>query len=112
MVDEARRALPAGLADRVRFEVADAAALPCSDGEFDLVVLSNMIPFFAELARVTALGGTLVISFSSGADTPIYVPAERLRRELERHGFAEFAEFSAPPAAALRAVRREALGSG
>jgi len=105
MIDEARRTLPSELADRVRFEVGDAAALDCPDGEFELVVLSNMIPFFDELARVVAPGGRLVLSFSRGAETPIYVPPERLREELQRRGFAEFAEFSAPPATALRAER-------
>ena len=105
MIDEARRKLPAELAARVRFEVDDAAALACPDGEFGLVVLSNMIPFFDELARVTAVGGTLVLSFSRGDETPIYVPFERLREELARCGFAEFAEFSAPPATAFRAQR-------
>jgi trans-aconitate 2-methyltransferase len=91
---------------RVRFQVADAAALPFEDGAFELVTLANMIPFFAELARVTAPGGHVVLSFSRGPETPIYVEAERLRRELGRRGFAEFADFSAPPATALRATRR------
>ncbi|MFL5958889.1 MAG: class I SAM-dependent DNA methyltransferase [Gaiellaceae bacterium] len=106
MVDEARRKLPPELAGRVSFEVRDAASLACADGAFELVVLSNMIPFFDELARVLAPGGTLVLSFSRGGETPIYVPPERLRRELGGRGFAEFADFSAPPATALRATRR------
>ena len=106
MIDEARRQLPAELADRVGFEVGDASALTASDGDFDLVVLSNMIPFFDELARVLAPGGTLALSFSRGADTPIYVAPDRLRRELGTRGFAEFAEFSAEPATALRAKRQ------
>jgi ubiquinone/menaquinone biosynthesis C-methylase UbiE len=106
MIDEARRRLPPQLADRVRFEVGDASALAYPTGEFEFVVLSNMIPFFGELARVTAPGGTLVLSFSRGSETPIYVPFERLREELGRRGFAEFAEFSAEPATALRAERR------
>ena len=105
MIEEAVRKLPPELAGRVRFEVGDAAGLDHPDGAFDLVVLSNMIPFFAELARVTAPGGTLVLSFSRGAETPIYVPFDRLRNELGRRGFAEFAEFSADPATALRAKR-------
>ena len=105
MIEQARAMLPPGLAGRLRFEVGDAAALTCPDGDFELVVLSNMIPFFDELARVTAPGGTLVLSFSRGDQTPIYVPFERLRGELGRRGFAEFAEFSAPPAEALRANR-------
>lgn len=106
MIDEARRKLTPELAGRVRFEVGDASALASPDGAFELVVLSNMIPFFDELARVVAPGGTLVLSFSRGAETPIYVAPDRLRRELGERGFAEFAEFSAEPAAALRAKRQ------
>jgi ubiquinone/menaquinone biosynthesis C-methylase UbiE len=105
MIEEARRQLPAELAGRVAFEVGDAAALDCADGAFELVVLSNMIPFYDELARVVAPGGTLVFSFSRGAETPIYVAPERLREELGRRGFTEFAEFSAEPARALLAKR-------
>jgi ubiquinone/menaquinone biosynthesis C-methylase UbiE len=106
MIDEARQKVPSERAGRVRFEVGDASALGSPDAAFDLVVLSNMIPFFSELARVVAPGGTLVLSFSKGADTPIYVAPERLRDELGRRGFAEFAEFSAEPATALRAKRQ------
>jgi ubiquinone/menaquinone biosynthesis C-methylase UbiE len=106
MIEEARGRLPPELTGRVGFAVGDASALDSSDGAFDLVVLSNMIPFSAELARVTAPGGTLVLSFSRGAGTPIYVSPEVLRRELGRRGFAEFAEFSAEPATAFRAKRQ------
>ena len=105
MIEEARSKLPPALAGRVRFEVGDAAALEYPDGAFDLVVLSNMIPFADELSRVVAPGGTLVLSFSKGAETPIYVAPERLRRELGSRGFTEFAEFSAEPATAFRANR-------
>ena len=105
MIEEARRKLPPELEPRVVFHVGDAAALLSPDGDFDLVVLSNMIPFFDELGRVTAHGGRLVLSFSRGAETPIYVPPEVLREELGRRGFAEFAEFSAPPATAFRAKK-------
>jgi len=105
MIEEARRTLPPELGGRVRFEVGDASALSCPDGDFQLVVLSNMIPFYDELARVVGSGGILVFSFSRGNETPIYVAPERLRRELARRGFTEFAEFSADPATALRAKR-------
>jgi malonyl-CoA O-methyltransferase len=88
---------------RAHFQVADAAHLPFADGAFDLVVLMNAIPFFDELARVTAPGGTVVHSFSRGDETPIYVADERLRAELGRRGFSGFAAFSASPATALRA---------
>ena len=106
MIEEARRALPPDLAGRVSFEVGDASALACLDGEFDLVVLSNMIPFAEELARILKTRGTLVLSFSRGAETPIYVAPGRLRRELGSRGFAEFAEFSGEPATAFRAKRQ------
>ena len=105
MIEEARRKLPPELARRVRFEVGDASGLACPDADFELVVLSNMIPFADELARITAPGGTLVLSFSRGAETPIYVAPEVLRKELGSRGFTEFAEFSAEPATALRAKR-------
>jgi SAM-dependent methyltransferase len=95
VVAEARRKTPEALAGRVRFERADAARLPYRDGEFELVALANMIPFFDELARITASGGHVLLSFSSGPETPIYVPLERIRTELERRGFAEFARFAA-----------------
>ncbi len=91
---------------RVRYEVADAAQLPFADGSFDLVVLMNAIPFFDELARVTAPGGTVAFSFSRGPETPIYVRDERLQRELDRRGFAAFETFAADPATAFRARKR------
>ncbi len=95
MIDEARQSLPAELAGRVRFEAADASALPYDAGSFELVTLANMIPFFDELARVVAPGGSVVFAYSGGAGTPIYVPPERLRADLARRGFTDFAEFQA-----------------
>jgi ubiquinone/menaquinone biosynthesis C-methylase UbiE len=106
MVAEARRKTPSELAGRVRFEVADAAELPFASGEFDLVAMNNMIPFFDELARVLAPGGRAVFAFSSGPSTPIYVAPERLRNELGARGFTEFAEFSAGTGTALAARLR------
>jgi ubiquinone/menaquinone biosynthesis C-methylase UbiE len=103
MVAEARRKAPE-LGSRVRFEVADASRLPFADGEFDLVAMNNMIPFFDELARVLAPGGRAVLAFSSGAQTPIYVEPDRLRNELTRRGFAEFADFSTGGGTALAAT--------
>jgi ubiquinone/menaquinone biosynthesis C-methylase UbiE len=106
MVAEAERRRPPELAGRVRLQVADAARLPFDDGAFELVVLMNAIPFFDELARVTARGGAVVCSFSLGPETPIYVAERRLRRELGRRGFADFATFAADPATAFRGTRR------
>jgi SAM-dependent methyltransferase len=95
MVEEARRKLPPDLAGRVRYEVADAARLPYPDGAFDLVALANMIPFFDELARLVRPGGWAAFGFSLGGRTPIYVPPDRLRAQLGRRGFVDFADFAA-----------------
>ena len=81
MIEQARQNTPNELRGRVRFEVADASKLPYADSSFDLVGLSNMIPFFDELDRVLAPGGDALFAFSNGAATPIYVPFERLDRK-------------------------------
>jgi ubiquinone/menaquinone biosynthesis C-methylase UbiE len=105
MIDVARGLTPPDLAARVRFEQADAAHLPFADGSFDLVAMSNMIPFFDELDRVVAPDGVVLLAFSSGAGTPIYVSPERLQDELSRRGFAQFADFAAGRGTALTARR-------
>jgi ubiquinone/menaquinone biosynthesis C-methylase UbiE len=87
------------------FREADAAKLPFRDGEFDLVAHSNMIPFLDEVARVLRPGGWTFFAFSGGAETPIYVPPERLRRELERRGFTDFSEIAAGRGTAVLARR-------
>jgi ubiquinone/menaquinone biosynthesis C-methylase UbiE len=107
MLAEARRKTPPELAGRVRFEQADGARLPYPAGAFELVTLANMIPFFDELARVTAPRGWTLFSFSAGPETPIWVPPERLRAKLQRRGFSEFAEFRAGAGTALLARKRE-----
>lgn len=107
MVQEARGLLDPELAGRVRFDVADASALPFGDGEFDLVVLLNMIPFFRELARVTATGGALIFASYSGPATPIYVPPETLRARLEPLGFGEFEEVAKGDGTGFLARRRD-----
>jgi SAM-dependent methyltransferase len=105
MIEEARKVLPAELSGRVRFEVADASRLPFEDGAFDLVVLLNMIPFFGELARVTAPGGRVAAASSFGPQTPIYVPPETLRKRLAPLGFGDFEELTAGEGIALLATR-------
>jgi ubiquinone/menaquinone biosynthesis C-methylase UbiE len=107
MVAEARRKTPPELAERVGFEQADAARLPYSDASFELVTLANMIPFFDELTRVLAPGGWILFSFSVGPETPIWVPPERLRSELSRRGFSDFADFQAGTGTALLAHKQK-----
>ena len=102
MIDEARR-----LGGDVHYDVADANALPYDDGAFELVTLSNMIPFFDELARVTAPGGSVIVAFTMGDRTPIYVPFARVRSELERRGFSHVADFDAGTGTALLAKKAD-----
>lgn len=108
MIEQARANVPAELRDRVRFEVADASRLPYADASFDFVGLSNMIPFFDEVDRVLTPGGRLIVAFSSGAETPIYVPPGTLREELAKRGFTDFAEISTDPGTALLAEKAHA----
>jgi SAM-dependent methyltransferase len=105
MVREAKELLPAELAGRVTFEVADGASLPFPDGAFDLVVLQNMIPFFEELGRVVRPGGRAIFAFSRGAETPIWVPPDKLRVRLGEVGFGEVQELAAGTGVAVLAAR-------
>ncbi|MGZ4290554.1 MAG: class I SAM-dependent methyltransferase [Gaiellaceae bacterium] len=105
MVAESRRL---AATPRERYEVADSSALPFADGFFAVVAMNNMIPFFDEVARVTAPGGYVAIAFGLGPSTPIWVPLERVRRELERRGFVHVAAFSEPPGLALLARKSKA----
>ena len=99
MIAEARRL------GSERYDVGDASALPYEDAAFDLVTLNNMIPFFDELARVTAPGGYVAIAYSMGPNTPIWVPLERVRDELRRRSFLHVANFEAGGGVALLARR-------
>jgi SAM-dependent methyltransferase len=101
MLERARAKVPG-----VRFEQVDAARLPFEDASFDLVTHANMIPFFDELARVVRSGGHALFAFSGGAGTPIYVPPERLKAELARRGFTDFADFAAGNGTSLIARKR------
>jgi ubiquinone/menaquinone biosynthesis C-methylase UbiE len=103
MLEQARRNTPEELRRRISFEQADASALPFADGSFDLASHANMIPFFDEVARIVAPGGHALFAFSSGAGTPIYVPLQRLRAELAKRGFTDFAEFLVARGTALLA---------
>jgi ubiquinone/menaquinone biosynthesis C-methylase UbiE len=100
MLEEARRLVP-----EATFVEGDAAELPFADESFDLVAHSNMIPFPDEVARVLRPGGWTLFAYSSGSGTPIWVEPDRLRRELERRGFTDFAEIAAGRGTAV-VVRR------
>ena len=89
---------------------ADAARLPYADGFFDLVAHANMIQFFDEVERVLAPGGHVLFAFSGGAETPIYVPFDRLRGELSRRGFVKGAGLAAGAAALLEGAGGKGAG--
>ena len=71
---------------RVAFRVADASALPYDEGDFDLVTLLNMPPFFSEISRVLRHGGHVIVAASSGERTPFYTPDSVLQRGFSRYG--------------------------
>jgi ubiquinone/menaquinone biosynthesis C-methylase UbiE len=102
MLAEARK-----LAPEITFVQGDASDLPFDDESFDLVAHSNMIPFLDEVARVLQPGGWTIFGFSSGPETPIWVEPKRLRSELERRGFTDFAEIAAGRGTAVVARRAD-----
>jgi ubiquinone/menaquinone biosynthesis C-methylase UbiE len=102
MLAEARRLVP-----EVAFVEGDAASLPFDDESFDLVAHQNMIPFLDEVARVLRPGGWTLFAFSAGPQTPIWVEPDRLRTELERRGFTDFAEIAAGRGNAVVARRTD-----
>jgi ubiquinone/menaquinone biosynthesis C-methylase UbiE len=102
MIEEAQAR---ATSERERYVVADASELPFADASFDLVAMLNMIPFYDELARVAARDATVVIAFSRGEETPIWVAFDRLREELRKRGFGGFEEVAAGSGKALLAIR-------
>jgi SAM-dependent methyltransferase len=102
MLDEARR-----LGGRVRYDLADASSLPYPDGAFELVTLNNMIPFFDELARVTAPGGHVGGAFGWGPGPPIAGPLAGVRADRARRGFSHVANFAEGGGTALLARRQD-----
>ncbi len=71
---------------RIAFRVADAAKLPYDEESFDLVVLLNMPPFFAEIARVLRPSGSAIVAASWGAATPFFTPTPVLERGFRKQG--------------------------
>lgn len=69
----------------IRFIEADSSSLPFDDGEFDVVVLQNSIPYPEEMMRVTAPGGRAIVAFSfAGPWVKLAWPA--LAERFERAG--------------------------
>ncbi len=89
MVHEAAQISPGG---RIRYLVADGAALPFDGATFDLIAAVNVFLFWGEVTRVLAPGGALAIEYSLGEETPIYLPAPDVKRHLSAAGRYEFEE--------------------
>jgi SAM-dependent methyltransferase len=87
MITAARQKTPDDLADRVRFSVGDASALPVEAGSFDLVVQVSVPVFFDQISRLLCSGGDVIVVSSLGKATPYHLPTEVLRRNFERRGF-------------------------
>lgn len=81
MVAEAQRHVP-----EAEFRVAAARQLPYADGQFGLVTSFDGVHVGSELARVTAPGGTVAITYSQGAKTPVARPVAAVAAELEAAG--------------------------
>lgn len=86
MIAEARALLPAELADRVEFAVADASDPPFEPGSFDLIAQVSVPAFYAGTAPLLAAGGHLVVVSSLGPGTPMHTPPGLLRRGFGREG--------------------------
>jgi len=77
MIAAAKEAAAAGGVTNVRFEVGDAAALPCADGEFDLVVSRHAAHHYpeperalGEVRRVLKRGGRFLLLDTISPEEP------------------------------------------
>ena len=82
MVRQAQEKAPADTAGRLHFAVADAGALPHDAESFDLVCQLNLPLYAAEIVRVLAPGGYVVVASTLGPRTPYYTPDRVLRRRF------------------------------
>ena len=87
MISTAREKTTDDLADRVRFSVGDAAALPFEAKSFDLVIQVSVPVFFDQISRLLRPGGHVIVVSSLGKATPYHLPNRVLRRNFERRGF-------------------------
>jgi ubiquinone/menaquinone biosynthesis C-methylase UbiE len=108
MVDTARAKMPADLADRIEFGVADAASLPYNDRAFDLVVQLNVPVYLDEVSRVLRPVGHLIVASSLGPKTPYYTPDAVLARGAARRGLDPVATGSASGGTYFLARRKDA----
>jgi len=86
MIKEANNKIGLDPEARVAFRAGDASKLPYPDQNFDLVSQTNMPIFFAEIDRVLRPGGSVIITSSSGQETPFSTPEKTVIRKFDRLG--------------------------
>ncbi len=94
---------------RVAFKQGRPSALPFPDGFFDLVAQVDGRPATAELARVLAPGGYLVLARTRPARTLFGLGGEPPRRRLARHGI-ELLEAAESGEGSFAVARRSGAG--
>jgi ubiquinone/menaquinone biosynthesis C-methylase UbiE len=81
----------------VSFEPADASRLPFADASFDLVAQNNVPVYFAEIDRVLAPGGRVLVTSTFGPITPYYTPHTLLSRRFKKLGYTGMRSEQAAP---------------
>lgn len=81
----------------VTFEPADASRLPFPDASFDLIAQNNVPVYFAEINRVLAPGGRVLITSTFGPATPYYTPHKVLNGRFGKLGFKDLRSEQSPP---------------
>ena len=79
LLEEVVRDAPPGLGPWV---VADARALPVPTACVDVLVGLNAVPAVAEARRVVRPGGSLVLAYSFGPHTPVYLSPDDVLEQL------------------------------
>jgi SAM-dependent methyltransferase len=75
-----------GMGSKARFEVADIAGYRPAE-RFDIVLMMNMPPFFAQVAELVRPGGYVISIASRGPTTPFYTSAKTLEAGFGKRGF-------------------------
>ena len=86
MVRRATRKIGLDPDARVAFREGDASSLPWPPDSFDLVAQINMPVFFSEISRVLRPGGSVIVTSSSGEQTPFFTPVKTLTRRFRKAG--------------------------
>lgn len=73
----------------VSFVAGDSAAIPLITDSLDLACILNAPLIPSEMARILRPGGVLVLAFTYGHHTPMYLDEATSRNALQRAGFVD-----------------------